>query len=99
MKNLACEACIQLDSNKSKLWALYQQKDALSQSEFRASSSKFFNTDDKESELNIKYADEFFKDIVSVKQNFHRDYFQHFFMNLSPAFMGKEEHLKKFKDI
>lgn len=34
-----------------------------------------------------------------VKLTYHRDYAQVFFRNLSPAFLGQQKHLDKFREL
>jgi recombinational DNA repair ATPase RecF len=41
----------------------------------------------------------YFDSIDFVKTTYHRDYAQIFFTNLSPTFLGKQEHLEKFIEI
>jgi len=41
----------------------------------------------------------FMEVIDKVKTSYHRDYAQVFFRNLSPAFLGEQRHLNKFREI
>lgn len=72
-------------------------KKDLSQQEFIASSSCFYNHSN--TEQCQKYADLFMESIDTIKTSYHRDYAQVFFRNLSPAFLGQQKHLDKFRAL
>ena len=97
LQKIKCLACLPDDENKASLWKNYIEKTKFSQEQFAYSSSSFFNPDNQEQSLH--YADLFFQNIEAVKQKYHRDYGQHFFHNLSPTFLGRPEHLQKFREI
>jgi len=89
-----CMACLPEEANKSKLWDLYITNKELSQDMFDFSSGFFF---DKSQEAHCEqYSQQFFEQVEMVFGTYHRDYSKIFFHNLSPTFMGKQEHLLQF---
>lgn len=97
LQKLACHASLPGDEDKQALWAQYVNKEGFSQQQFEYSASQFYNTSDKEQCM--KYAALFFDVIYDVKDKYHRDYGGAFFVNLSPAFLGQQEHLAQFESI
>jgi hypothetical protein len=94
-QKIACMACLPEADSKAELWQKYLTQDAMSQENFSYSSAFFINSSDKE--MCNKYADLFLSNMEEVKKTRHRDFAQIFFNNLSPAFLGKQEHLDSFK--
>lgn len=47
----------------------------------------------------MEYAALYLESIDMVKTSQHRDYAGIFFRNLSPAFLGQQQHLDKFRQI
>ena len=97
LQKLACQASLPDDDNKQALWTQYVKKDGFTQQQFEYSSSCFYNQGD--TDQCIKYASLFFEAIYDVKDKYHRDYGGSFFVNLSPAFLGRQDHLEQFQAI
>ena len=97
LQKLACHASLPDDENKQALWAQYVNKEGFTQQQFEYSSSCFYNTSNKDQCM--KYAALFFEVIYDVKDKYHRDYGGRFFFNLSPAFLGQQDHLDQLEAI
>ena len=67
------------------------------QSYFESSVSFFLNTNERQD--CAEYADLFFDQVEFVELNFHRDYFEAWFLNLCPSFLRKPEHFEKYKAL
>ena len=66
-------------------------EDKFKQRDFMASSSAFYNTGDL---MQCMYfANLWFEKIEFVEDNKHRDYFEVFFQQLSPSFLGNQQDL------
>lgn len=62
--------------------------DQWKQSDFNASSGCFYNVHMKED--CDHFAEQWFEKIEFVEQNFHRDFFESWFGNLSPYFLARQ---------
>jgi len=93
-QKIRCQACLPSSENKAELWNSYVSKDS-TQEKFSNSSGYFYNTDNHAQ--CVEYGDKFLNVLEEVKSKYHRDYAKIFFNNLSPSFLGLEEHLPKFQ--
>lgn len=94
---IKCLACLPDPENKATLWDQYIKKKDMTQEQFSYSSMCFYNKSDKEQCM--EFAAKYLESIDMVKTSQHRDYAGIFFRNLSPSFLGKQEHLDKFREI
>ena len=97
LQKLACQASLPSDENKQALWLRYVNKEGFSPQQFGYSSNAFYNKSNTDQCMH--FAAKYFEVIQDVKEKQHRDYGQAFFLNLSPSFLGKQEHLEKFQAI
>ena len=84
--------------NKQKIWDSYvSPDDKFKQQDFIASTSSFYNYSDK---MQSRYfGNLWFEQIEFVENNKHRDYFDVFFTQLSPAFLGSQKDLDRMKGL
>ena len=72
-------------------------QDNLNNAQLEFVSASFLKRDDNE--MCAKYADMYLEAIFDLKIKLHRDYFETFFLELSPIFLGRSKDLDSLRAI